>query len=510
MTRPAHRRGSRALRTLAGRMGILPDFVDVLGRRRRTSDATRETLLAAMGCPAASDAEARAILERLDDSERERVLAPVQVVRGNIPATLALSAQPGATSYELEVIEETGIVHRSGGALRGRGARVPFPSTLRTGLPPGYHRVRVRLGGDHAWHAEQLLIVAPLRCAPPRRGEGRRNRRFGLTVNLWTVSSARNWGAGDFTDLAELAEWAGAYGAAFIGVNPLYALRCRRGEESPYNPLTRLFRNPLYLDVTAVPEFAESAEARQLVVSPAFRTALDRVRDAATVDHVAVMTLKRDVLRALFRTFCSRHAGRETPRDLAYRRYLAERGSLLDDFATFLALEEHFGMSAWPAWPDAFHDPRGQAARAFRAERAEAVDFHRWVQFELDRQLATAAGRAAAGGVANGFVGDLPVGTAAASSDAWAFPGLFARGVHIGAPPDEYAREGQDWGLAPLDPHRLRADRHAYWTLVVRAALAHKGALRVDHVMGLLRQYWIPAGRPAAEGAYVRYPADDL
>lgn len=488
--RPARRDG---LRALAERMGILPGFVDVRGRRRRTSDATREALLAAMGCPASSEAEARATLEHLDAAARARLLPPVRVIRGatgaapRLPASLARRGR-----CELEVTEENGAVRRGAGAL--------------SGLPSGYHRLRLRVSprGQAAREAEQLLIVAPRRASIPR------GRRFGLTANLWTVASARNWGAGDLTDLAELGAWAGAGGAAFVGVNPLYAVRNRRGDESPYSPVSRLFRNPLYLDVTAIPEFAESAEARQLVAAPVFRTSLERVRAGDTVDHARVMALKRDVLQAVFRTFQARHAGRDTPRDHAYRRYRAAREALVADFATFLALEEHLGASDWREWPPAFHDPRGAPVRAFGHAQADAVDFHRWVQFELDRQLAAAAQRAEEAGLARGFIGDLPVGTAPSSSDTWAFPGLFAPGVQIGAPPDDYAPGGQAWGLAPLDPHRLRAERHGYWMLVVRSALEHMGALRVDHVMGLLRQYWIPAGRPAGEGAYVRYPAEEL
>jgi 4-alpha-glucanotransferase len=219
--------------------------------------------------------------------------------------------------------------------------------------------------------------------------------------------------------------------------------------------------------------------------------------------------------RILHRAFGALHRGRGTPRDRAYQEYRAREGEPLLDFATFCALEESQvgsdGLHApWPTWPASLRHPRSVAVSAFRAKHAEQVEFHAWVQFELDRQLALAAGAAREAGMELGVYQDLAIGLAPDAADPWCFPGLFAPGVSVGAPPDDYAPRGQDWGLPPLDPIRLRADRYRYYVRLLRAAFAHAGALRIDHVMGLFRLFWIPEGGPTAAGAYVRYPADDL
>lgn len=505
-----------ALRALAARAGILPGYRDIRGRRRRTSDATSVALLQAMGFDASSEAAARRSLAVLEREARAQLLAPVRVVRcrreDDAPSTLAVDLQeaPRGLAYSLELLAEDGARHAAEGRLeRGRRLRLRLPR----GLPPGYHALRLTLrAGAGERRADQLLIAAPARCPAPVERLGAR-RVFGVTVNLWTLRSRDNWGAGDLTDLGTLVEALGRTGAAVVGLNPLHALRNRGAGVSPYHPLSRLFRNPLYLDVTAAPEFADAADARALVTSSPVEEALRRLRAADAVRHERVMALKWPVLRALHRAFAERHRDRDTPRGRAYRRFLAEQGEALTHFATFMTLDRRLsggGDGDWRTWPAASRDPHGEAVRAFRREHAEAIDLHRYVQFELDRQLAAAAGRARQAGLPLGLAGDLAVGSAPTGSDPWAFPGLFVEGATLGAPPDDFRADGQDWALAPLHPHRLRSGRYGYWVRLLRAALAHMGALRLDHVMGLLRQFWVPAGRPATEGAYVRFPADDL
>jgi 4-alpha-glucanotransferase len=334
---------------------------------------------------------------------------------------------------------------------------------------------------------------------------------FGLLANLYAVESARNWGAGDLGDLATLVDFAGDIGAAFVGVNPLHALRNRRGEISPYSPVSRLYRNPLYLDVGSIPEVAETPAVRRRLASPRFARALARLRAGGRVDYAGVMAMKRPMLQALHRAFARRHRDRETARGRAYRRYRRDEGRALEDFATFVALEEVLGVRDWRRWPRPLRDPRSPAVAAFRRAKRERIDRAMWIQFELDRQLGAVASRARRAGLAVGVYQDVALGSAAKGSDAWSFPGLFVLdGTDIGAPPDGLAPAGQNWGLPPIDPHALRRDGYRYWIRLVRSAFRHAGALRIDHVMGLFRQFWIPPGRPGSEGAYVRFPADDL
>ncbi len=507
----------RALRLLATRVGILPCYVDQGGVVRHATDATRVALLTAMGIAAADEGHARASLQALAAADTERMLEPSRVVAPQAARSTTFRVPSGRAAdrrrWSLEVIDEAGETRRAEGVLRAGGAsvRLRLPRTPA----PGYYRLLLRVGtGVGERTAEQALIVTPARCTTAADVGVR--RVFGLLANLYTLRGGRNWGAGDFGDLRALVDFTGALGGAFVGVNPLHALANRADEISPYSPLSRLYRNPLYVDVDAVPELREAHAARARLAQPRTRAALARLRAAPHVDYAGVMREKDAVLRTLHRVFAARHRGRGTARGTAYARYLAREGAALVDFATFLALRAQLSADGrvrrdWHRWRPAYRDPRGRAVRDFRAAHAEAVDYHCWVQFELDRQLEAVATRAGAAGLAIGVYQDLALGSSPFGADPWAFPGLFLQdGVAVGAPADTLGPEGQNWGLPPIDPLALARGGYAYWIRLLRAAFRHAGALRVDHVMGLFRQFWIPAGRPGSEGAYVRMPSADL
>ena len=509
-----------ALHELAERYGIVGEYVDQTGReRRRTSDETRVALLAAMGVDASTDEAAARALEALDAKRARELLAPVRVVADRT-MPLALPVALGETlgqdvEWALELEEESGRVRRQGGAFpRSAGSRASIPIAWR--LEPGYHTVHVALHGSRGTRdVRQSLVVVPSSCpTPDRLLHGR--RLYGVTANLYTVRSARNWGAGDVGDLEALVRWAGRIGAGFVGVNPLHALRNRGGDISPYSPVSRLFRNVLYLDVERIPELARDAEARAMLDAPATRARLAALRAADAVDYDGVMALKRPILERLHARFLAdRDRGDAAERSRAYDRWVAAQGDALRDFATFLALEEamaaeHPGARWWREWPERYRDAGSRAVAEFRAAHEARVDFHRWLQFELDRQLGDVAGVARDAGLAVGLYEDLAIGTSPSGSDAWSFADLFANGASVGAPPDVFQKDGQNWGLPPIDPHKLAADGYRYWIRLVRSALGHAGALRMDHVMGLFRQFWIPEGKTGRDGAYVRFPSDDL
>jgi len=313
----------------------------------------------------------------------------------------------------------------------------------------------------------------------------------------------------------ELARLAGPFGAAFVGLNPLHALRNVPGYMCPYCPVSRLFQNPLYLDIEAIPEFADCGEARQRVESSEFQATLAACRETNQVDYARGAALKDDVLRLLHATFLRRHADHNTDRGRAYREFVTQRGKVLTDYATFMALDARFrreGASVrdWRDWPAGYHMPNSPEVETFRAAHRREIDFYCYVQFELDRQLASTQEEARHAGLSLGLYHDLAIGSAADGSDAWAFGDLFVKGVQVGAPPDPYSVTGQTWGFPPVDPRRLTALRYHYWIELLRSNLAHAGMLRIDHVMGLFRQFWVPDDVPGSDGAYVRYPADDL
>ncbi|NIR46773.1 MAG: 4-alpha-glucanotransferase [Gemmatimonadetes bacterium] len=508
---------SSALVALAERMGILSAYVDNLGESRRTPDDTRVALLAALGIDASNETAAARALESVRRAEMERILEPVHVWRrgGRSRPRLRVRPPPAAAGakldYALEITEEGGRTHRSEGRLSARGRGDFRWLELPGDAPPGYHRVRLEIDAAEAQRAKCRYIVAPRRCLTiaEKAGPG---RRFGIWEHLYAVRSRRNWGVGDLTDLSGLVDWAASLGAAFVGINPLHALRNAGSDISPYGPVSRTFRNIIYLDVEAVPELSESAEAQALIRSSAYQESLAGLRAAGQVDYERVMSLKSAALESLHRTFAARHRDRATERGEAYAGYLEAKGVALQNFATFQALAKHFaeaGLRDPRRWPEPYRDSGSEEVARFRREHFEAFDFHRYVQFEIDRQLGN-VGDQAARRLPLGTYGDLAIGTAADGCDPWAFAELFAPNVHLGAPPDDYSTTGQDWGLPPLNPFRLREDGYRYWARLLQSNLEHVGALRIDHVMGLFRQFWIPAGRPATEGAYIRFPAQEL
>ena len=429
-----------ATTTRTAAWGVAPGYHDIDGRWVAADRDTVDRVLAAMGADGDAPAPAR-----------------VRVVRSGEPLAL-----PAAS----EVVTEDGAVLAAAEA----GA---------AGLPNGYHTLRSIDGG-----AETRLIVSPGCChLPPGLSA------WGWAAQLYALRSRRSWGLGDLADLRELGRWATGLGARALFVNPLYApLPAVPQEPSPYYPLSRRFRSPLYIRVEEVP--GASALGERLAGLAAAGRALNGSR---LIDRDAVYRLKMPALEELFEAF---------PGGRGFDRFRRAEGGDLEDYAVFCALSEVHGVP-WHDWPAELRHPRSRAVCHFRMAHERRVRFHEWLQWILDRQLAAAAGEI-------GLVHDLPVGVQADGADAWTWQDLFARGVSVGAPPDPFNRAGQDWAVPPFDPWRLRAAGYEPFIRTVRAGFRHGVGLRVDHVMGLFRLFWIPAGNGPTEGLYVRYPHRDL
>ena len=410
-------------------------------------------------------------------------------------------------------MEEGG--ERAGGAVVAADAGGHLDLPLPPGLPLGYHRLAVELGGSAA---ELGLIVAPAACyLAPELGPG--ERCWGLTCQLYGLVSAGNWGIGDFSDLAALACAAGSQGVAALGINPTHALFAAEPlHASPYSPSSRTRLNYLYINPAATPGFAEDAEVRALIGGEWFGATHWAARSAQLVDYGAVAAIKRPVLEALYRRFCdcelNARGDAASPLGQAFADFRRAGGGSLADFAVFEALHEHFhrdsGAFSWRDWPPAFRDPRGPAAAEFAAAHQDRIGFFQFLQWQAECQLASAAAAGRAAGLSLGLYRDLAVGAHPSGADAWADQELVAIGAAIGAPPDALSRAGQNWGLAPVNPLVLRRQGFAPFIAALRANMSHAGLLRIDHVMSLMRLYWIPSGAAGGSGAYVSYPFEEL
>jgi len=511
----------RSLLRLARLAGIAPTYRDAWNKQRRVAPETLKMILAAMGFAVARRSDIAAALAELEAEEWRALLPPVVTAlddeSATVPVTIA-GAQEDRASWTLML--ESGEQREGSAALgdlpilaeKRRTRRLALP--VGHGLPRGYHRLAVTVGP----HSEETaLIVGPRACHLPRELQPG-GRAWGLTAQLYGLRSPRNWGMGDLTDLAALAAGAARRGARTVGINPLHALFPAEPRHiSPYSPSSRLFLNPLYIDIEAVPDFAQSTAVQTRIASPETATRLAAVRDSELVDYEQVAALKHPVFAELHRSFAERHLGTTrdssaTERGAAFRRFQREGGPTLAAYATFTALHEHMlGQGAgfsWQGWPAPLRDAGSSEVARFAAEHRAAIELHQYLQWEADRQLGEATRAGERAGLSLGLYRDLAVGVDPNGAEAWAGPSMMVAGATVGAPPDILNLKGQDWGLAPVNPVMLRRHAYAPFVAALRANMRHAGVLRIDHAMALMHLYWVPRGASPAQGAYVTYPLE--
>ncbi|MGW9285646.1 4-alpha-glucanotransferase, partial [Streptomyces diastaticus] len=381
------------------------------------------------------------------------------------------------------------------------GSALPPAADVLWAVPLGVHRVEATTPDGRT--ACSHLVIAPDHIRGPE------TRSWGLLVQLYSLLSHRSWGMGDLGDLTELAAWAGrVHGAGFVQVNPLHAaVPGAPTDPSPYRPSSRRFPDPVHLRVEAVPEYtALTADVRPRLDGLLRRAAALRagvLAGEALIDRDAVWELKREALEHL----CA--VPLAPGRQAAFDDFTAAHGQALTDHATWAALTERHGPQ-WSRWPAPLTDPRSPQTAAARTELAARVDFHRRLAWYTDTQLAEAQRAAREAGMAVGLVHDLAVGVHPDGSDAWSQQDVLAAGMSVGAPPDAFNALGQDWGLPPWRPDRLADNGYAPFRGLLRSLLRNAGALRIDHVMGLFRLWWVPAGAPPTDGTYVHYDAEAM
>ncbi|MEV4742070.1 4-alpha-glucanotransferase [Streptomyces sp. NPDC049555] len=463
---------------LAELHGVAASYEAGPGRTVKVAEDTIVAVLAALGVDASTPRAVRDALEAHEAAARGRLLPPTVVVRGTAGQPPPL---PEGTVLRVETED---------------GRTLPWDDPGEQALPLGGHLLRARTLDGRT--ASAPLVVAP------RQLPGPTGRGIGFMVQLYSLLSARSWGMGDLGDLAELAAWSGrTFGCDFLQVNPLHsAVPGPPTDPSPYRPSSRRFPDPVHLRIEEVPEFAHLAGAARQEAEHLLERAAALREDvlvrSALIDRDAVWDLKRRALELV------RTVPLGPGRRAAYHDFLAAQGQALDDHATWCALAEVHGPD-WRSWPAGLRDPRSARTARARGELLDRVDFHCWLAWLTDRQLAAAQRTAREAGMRIGLVHDLAVGVHPTGSDTWAQQETFAAGMSVGAPPDAFSPHGQDWGLPPWRPDALAATGHAPYRELLRHLLRHAGALRIDHVMGLFRLWWVPQGYEPRRGAYVRY-----
>lgn len=506
---------SQQLRNLAARHGVATSYEGWDEQRHEVGDETLRTVLAAMDVPADTDVEVEDALEECELAPWRRVLPPVVVgVQGTEarfvvhvphgdPVTVTIVTESGdeVAARQLDVWVDPREVD---GALIGR-ATFAVPADV----PSGWHEIRASTWSDGTEPSDAssescTLVVTPARLSTSDSLSDR--QRWGVLAQLYSVRSRRSWGLGDFGDLGDLATIFGSvHGADYVLVNPLHAAQPQPPvEASPYLPTTRRFVNPLYIRVENIREAAYLPRphyARMREAAARFERANGKA------DRIDRDRSYRAKLRTLERVF---RVERSASRQQAFDEFRRTEGDGLRDFATWCALAEKLSPRD-PRWQTKAASPDTEWVRAQRDKLSDRIEFHSWLQWICDEQLAEAQHAARAAGMDIGVVHDLAVGVQHGGADAWSLGSALADGISVGAPPDDFNQQGQSWDQPPWRPDRLAELGYAPYRDMLRTVLKHAGGLRVDHILGLFRLWWIPRGAASpAEGTYVTYDHEAL
>ena len=487
---------------LAQAYRVATEFWDWGGEHRSIPAPTIVAVLAALGVDGSGPESIAAARVEVDERSWRRLLPPTLVVTAGTGANVMVHVphghevrvwtelEDGGERWSLAQVDRWVEPRLVAGALVGEAT-----FWLPADVPTGYHSLRAE---HRDGSGTCTLIVTPQRLEPP--AALRNEQSWGFMTQLYALRSRRSWGLGDLADLGDLAAWSAAeHGADFVLVNPLHAAEpVPPMEPSPYRPTSRRFANPIYLCVEDVPEVAYLSAADRAAVERHSASMRSLDTGDGTLDRDAVWAAKRAALELVY---CQ---PRREARQRSFDAFRAREGKGLLDFATWCAIADHFGLPT-AGWPDDVRDPASPHLAALVVELADQIRFHQWLQWCLDEQLAAAQRAAIDAGMAIGVVHDLAVGVHPDGADPWALSDALAHGISVGAPPDMYNQLGQDWVMPPWRPDRLAELAYAPYRAMLRTILRHAGGLRIDHVIGLFRLWWVPTGCRPDEGTYVGY-----
>ncbi|MGF1887132.1 4-alpha-glucanotransferase [Photobacterium profundum] len=507
----------QVLKQVAEMAGLADSYVSAWGDEAQVENETLRRLLSALGYDTKND---DALMESALKRQRPDVLAPVKVVRNGEPMhiTLHLGVSARASDFSWKLTTEQGVVME--GWLQSqlisddRENGGPLVFALPDDLAWGYHKLEV-FRKRRKSPFEMILIVTPTSCYKQQALLDDK-KLWGTSVQLYSVRTNHNWGIGDFGDLKQLVADIAARGGDFVGLNPIHSLFPANPEgASPYSPSSRRWLNLMYIDVSSVSEFAQCDAAQQLVGSTEFQQRLVEARNTNWVNYSEVSCLKMAVLPLLFDTFSERHLDNNTERAKQFLQFVEEGGESLLHQAAFDALHADLKKKddnawGWPVFPEEYRHFDNAAVKTYIKDNAKQVQLYMYLQWLADTQLAEVNELAEEKGMAMGLYRDLAVGVCDSGAETWADHGALCQDVSVGAPPDILGPLGQNWGLPPLNPEALKETAYEPYIQLLRANMRNCGALRIDHVLGLLRLWWIPKGELATQGAYMYYPVDDM
>lgn len=505
--------------------GIESNYVDAWGKPATVSEESKARLLETMGYTVSDESVLQTELNQFVANNWMQPLNPVQVNREGeqVVCAVRLPIELVNDSYDLHFVLEDGTeLHQKIVPSDGELINVAhiddiefqeYIVDIQHTLPLGYHDLQL-LGDDGDKIAEMRQIIAPKSCYKPDNiAEG--NKVWGLSVQLYCLRSEKNWGVGDFSDLTYLIKESGRQGAQFVGLNPIHALYPANPDAcSPYGPSSRRWLNFIYIDVTKLDGY-EDESVQAIVNAPEFQAALTHVRNVDYVDYDAVVKLKLQVLNAVFEVQWKKSLSKNTKLNKAFKAFIAEGGESLEMLATYDAIQEKLASEGkaswgWPVFPNELNEFHKPGVEKFFKANSKTVKFYMFLQWQAALQLEAAQNTAYQSGMSIGIYRDLAVGVSEGSAEIWGNRDLYITEASVGAPPDVLGPLGQNWGLPPMDPETLYQQQYQPIIDLFSSNMKSAGALRIDHVMALLRLWWVPKGENAKAGGYVYYPVDDL
>lgn len=508
---------------LAELAGVQDHYINAHGQPEHIRQDVIKGVLGAMGFDLSSPERVASQIQQLQLQPWKRYLQPVTVLTEQQPLRVRLQQpeQSALSNWSWQIDTEFG--EQLQGQLQLSKADIcqqadvagqawlAFELTLPTELPAGYHQLTLTA---EQIQLQQRLIVAPSRCYQ-LQDKAIFRKTAGPAIQLYALNTEHNWGIGDFGDLIRLAPEFAKAGCDFIGLNPLHALYPALPQDcSPYSPNSRLWLNSLYVDLTLEPEYLADG-VQSVVNSTEFQRQLQQCREDSAVDYATVSRLKQRITSLMFQQFKQQEWVKKTERAKAFQRFVEQGGDSLYQLVVYKVLQQQmfakdWQMASWQQFPAEYQHPGSAAVKDFAVQHQDAIQQQLYAQWLAYRQLAAAQQACIQAGMAIGLYRDLAVGTNRSSAETWAEPDNYYLKLSVGAPADIMAPKGQDWGLPPYNPTELREQAYQPFIDLLQANMQHAGALRIDHVMALMRLWCTPVGKSATEGAYVQFPAEEL